>query len=67
MKAVNAILVSRKWRALRLEDVARLTVSIARVRPFITTLDWRPVTLTDRADLRTRLVPKKEQLELFTV
>ena len=67
VKAVNAILVSRKWRALRLEDVARLTVSIARVRPFITALDWRPVTLTDRADLRTRLVPKKEQLELFTV
>ena len=67
VKAVNAILVSRKWRALRLDDVARLTVSITRVRPFITALDWRPVTLTDRADLRTRLVPKKEQLELFAV
>ena len=30
----------------------RLTVSIAKVRPFIVTADWRPTLLTDRADLR---------------
>jgi len=65
VKAVDAILVSRKWRALRLDDVARLTVSIAKVRPFIAALDWRPVALLDRADLRARIAPKKEQLELF--
>ena len=35
-----------------LDDVARLTVSIAKVRPFIVTEDWRPTLLTDRADLQ---------------
>ena len=65
VKAVSAILASRRWRQLRLEDVARLTVSIAKMRPFIAASDWRPVALTDRADLKARIVPKRRQLELF--
>jgi putative DNA modification/repair radical SAM protein len=65
VKAVNRILQVRRHRGLRLEDVGRLTVSIAKVRPFLCALDWRPVMLTDRADLRTLLAPKTEQLELF--
>jgi putative DNA modification/repair radical SAM protein len=65
VKAVDAIIASRRWRRLRLEDVARLTVSIARVRPFIAADGWRPAALLDRADLRQRLEPKAEQLELF--
>ena len=65
VKAVNQIVISRRHRTLRLEDVARLTVSIAKVRPFLCTADWRPLTLTDRADLRALLAPKREQLELF--
>jgi putative DNA modification/repair radical SAM protein len=64
-KAVDRILSSRRWRRLRLDDVARLTLSLAKVRPFIATLDWRPTLLTDRADLRTLVAPKDEQLELF--
>jgi putative DNA modification/repair radical SAM protein len=65
VKAVNRIVASRRHRTLRLDDVAKLTVSIAKVRPFICTIDWRPVTLTDRADLRALLAPRREQLELF--
>ena len=64
-KAVQRILSSRRWRKLRLDDVARLTLSIAKVRPFICTADWRPTLLTDRADLRTLVAPRREQLELF--
>ena len=64
-KAVARILKSRRWRSMTLDDVARLTVSIAKVRPFITTADWRPTLLTDRADLRTLIKPKRRQLELF--
>ena len=45
--------------------MARLTVSIAKVRPFIVAADWLPTLLTDRADLRHLLAPKSEQLELF--
>ena len=64
-KAVDRILSSRRWRKLRLDDVARLTLSIAKVRPFISTIDWRPTLLTDRADLRALVAPKQKQLELF--
>ena len=64
-KAVQRILSSRRWRKLRLDDVARLTLSIAKVRPFIVAADWRPTLLTDRADLRSLVSPKREQLELF--
>ena len=64
-KAVDRILSSRRWRRLRLEEVARLTLSIAKVRPFIATADWRPTLLTDCADLRTLVAPKQQQLELF--
>ena len=65
VKAVARILASRRHRALRLDDVALLTQSITKVRPFICTVDWRPITLTDRVDLRSMLAPKTEQLEMF--
>ena len=65
VKAVNGILRSRRWRTLMLDDVARLTVSITRLRPFIVTGDWRPTLLTDRADLKALVTRKTTQLELF--
>ncbi len=65
VRAVGRILTSRRWRRLSLADVARLTVSIAKLRPFIITDDWRPVALSDKADLRAIVAPKVEQLELF--
>ena len=65
VKAVDAILASRRWRALRLDDVARLTVSIAKLRPFIVAADWRPTFLTDRIDLKARIAPARRQMELF--
>ena len=65
VRAVQRILASRRHRTMRLDDVGKLTVSIAKVRPFIITSDWRPALLTDRADLRALLAPKTEQLELF--
>lgn len=64
-RAVGQILASRGHRTLRLDDVARLTVSVVKIRPFIVTADWRPVLLTDHANLRSLLAPKQEQLELF--
>ena len=64
-KAVDRILSTRRWRRLRLDDVARLTLSIAKVRPFIATIDWRPTLLTDRADLKALIAPRQQQLELF--
>ena len=65
VKAVDRLIASRRHRRLRLEDVARLTVSVATVRPFLVAEDWRPTMLADRADLAQRLKPKVKQLELF--
>ncbi len=65
VKAVDRILSARRLRRLRLEDVARLTVSIAKVRPFLIAADWRPVALADCADLAAVVKPKTKQLELF--
>ncbi len=64
-KAVKRILASRRWRKLTLNDVGRLTLSIAKIRPFVVTADWRPTMLSDRADLRALLAPKEQQLDLF--
>jgi putative DNA modification/repair radical SAM protein len=65
VKAVDRIIASRGWRTLRLDDIVRLTVSVAKVRPFLIADGWRPTLLTDRADLARRLKPKVRQLELF--
>ncbi len=66
VRAVDRIVAVRRYRTLRLEDVGRLTRSVAKVRPFITALDWTPGGLTDAADLRARVMTRApEQLSLF--
>lgn len=67
VKSVDRIVSVRRYRTLRLEDVARLCRGVDKVRPFITALDWTPGGLTDAADLRARLAPGRapEQLSLF--
>jgi predicted DNA-binding helix-hairpin-helix protein len=64
-RAVDRIVKARKHTTLRLDDVARLTSSLKRARPFLIAADHRPVALTDRADLRARLVEPAQQLSLF--
>lgn len=65
VKAVGRILAARRYRRLRLDDIARLTVSLKKLRPFVVTEDWRPLALSDRADLRALVGPGPKQLELF--
>jgi putative DNA modification/repair radical SAM protein len=67
VKSVDRMVSVRRYRTLRLEDIARLCRGIDKVRPFITTLDWTPGGLTDAVDLKDRLMgqPKVEQLSLF--
>ena len=65
VRAVDRLIAARRFRRLRLEDVGRLTVSIAKVRPFIEAEGWRPTALTERGDLLEKLRPKAKQLELF--
>jgi len=66
VRAVNAILAARRQRRLQLDDVARMTTGVAKLRPFLVAADWRPTLLADRADLKGLVAPRKsEQLELF--
>ena len=64
-KAVDRILASRRHRTLRLDDVARMTVSVAKLRPFLITADWRPTVLSDKSDLSRWVKPQVQQMELF--
>jgi putative DNA modification/repair radical SAM protein len=64
-RVVDRILASRRHCRLRLEDVGRLTRSIAKVRPFIVAEGWSPGGLTDAAGLRGSITRSCEQLALF--
>jgi putative DNA modification/repair radical SAM protein len=63
VKAVDRIIAARAHRRLRLDDIGRMTVSIARLRPFLIAVDWRPVALADA--LLPRPQGPAHQLELF--
>jgi putative DNA modification/repair radical SAM protein len=63
---VERILLIRKHHALRLDDLAKLRVSMPKVRPWIITADHNPDALrVDRPDLRDRLVRHESQMNLF--
>jgi predicted DNA-binding helix-hairpin-helix protein len=64
-RAVDKIVAARRHTTLRLDDVARLSAGLRRARAFLIAADHRPVALTDRQDLRERLVPLPRQLGLF--
>ncbi|WP_099865480.1 putative DNA modification/repair radical SAM protein [Pararhizobium haloflavum] len=64
-KAVAKILQVRRYRTLRLEDLRRVCQSLDKIRPFIIALDWHPLGLIDRPELKERLTPKPAQLSLF--
>ena len=65
VKVVNRMLDMRRFKRLRIEDVARICVSIAKVRPFIVAEGWTPRGLLDSESLSDRLKPKPKQLSLF--
>jgi putative DNA modification/repair radical SAM protein len=65
VRAIDRIIASRSHTTLRLADVARLTASLKRARPFLIAADWRPGASTDLASLRERLVGQPQQMSLF--
>ena len=65
VNAVNRIIASRRHHRLTLADIARMTASIDKVRPFITCADWTPGARLDDQRLRQKLVPAAQQLSLF--
>jgi putative DNA modification/repair radical SAM protein len=65
---VERIVRIRRLHRLRLADLARLHIPMSRALPFIATADHTPTLLgLDAADLRDRLAPRRQQLDLFDV
>ena len=62
VKAAGKVLSARRHRRLRLDDMARLRLSVTKIAPFIVTADHRPGKELDAARL---VVPKPRQLELL--
>jgi putative DNA modification/repair radical SAM protein len=60
-RVVDRILATRRHTRLRLADVARLSPGVRRAMPFLIAADHSPARLTDRADLRARLTPVRQQ------
>ncbi len=69
VKSVNRLLGVRRYKAIRLEDLARLFGSVKRVRPFVICEDWRPVAASDdirlEARMRAAADPRPVQMTLF--
>jgi putative DNA modification/repair radical SAM protein len=63
---VNRLLGIRRWHRVRVADLARLRVPLARALPFVVLVDHSPGSLTDAWDLRAR-VRRHDQLDLFQV
>jgi len=64
-KTVNRILISRRQRALRYDDLLRLGAVMSKAKPFVSCLGWSPVKLGDSDRLRQRFKPAPKQLSLF--
>ncbi len=65
VKSVDRILTARRHRRLRMDDLARLRLSLAAIAPFIIAADHLPRNELDSARLAARLARKPEQLALL--
>jgi len=66
LRNVDRLLAIRRHTRVRLEDLARLRVSLPKVRPFLITADHHPARyLLDSDRLIDRFLPKPVQLDLF--
>ena len=63
--SVDRIIATRRYHALRLDDLLRLHLPLAKIMPFIVTPDHRPVQALDSTALYRRLAPPAEQMDLF--
>ena len=65
---VKRLLQIRRWHRVRLADLVRLKVQMRRALPFVITADHTPHLLRpDSLDLRDRLAPARQQLDLFAI
>jgi putative DNA modification/repair radical SAM protein len=65
VKAVDRLLLARRVRKLRADDLKRLHVPTAKVLPFVVTIDHRPSRQPDAQALRKQSKPAPVQAALF--
>ncbi len=65
VKSVDRILGARRHRRLRMDDLARLRLSLAAIAPFVVAADHAPRGELDSARLAARLSRKPAQLSLL--
>jgi putative DNA modification/repair radical SAM protein len=65
VKTVMSILTARRHKRLKMEDLARLKVSLKKVKAFIVADGHTPMNLLDRSDLKAMFMPRPEQLSLL--
>ena len=65
VRNVDRIVSARRHRRVRLGDLSRLRVPLAKVSPFIVAADHQPGATLDSGRLLRRLTPKPVQAELF--
>ena len=65
MKSVTAILSARRHRRLRMDDLARLRLPLAKIAAFVIAEGHRGGPALDSAHLQQRLTPKPRQTDLF--
>jgi putative DNA modification/repair radical SAM protein len=65
-RTVDRLLRVRRWHRVRLADLVTLRVPVKRALPFVITADHNPhVVGLDAVDLRRRVAPEHEQLDIF--
>ena len=61
VKTVDRLLASRRHRRIRMDDLSRLRLPVAKLMPFIVTADHHPGATLDCAKLAGRMAPKAVQ------
>ena len=65
-RSVDRLLQVRRWRRIRVADLAALRVALRRALPFVVTADGPGASRAlDAPDLRARLLGRRTQLDLF--
>jgi putative DNA modification/repair radical SAM protein len=65
-RSVERLLQVRRWRRVRVADLAALRVALRRALPFLVTADGPGASrVLEASDLRARLLGRRTQLDLF--
>ena len=65
VKSVNAIIKARRYRRLRLDDLARLRLPLAKISAFVSADGHAGGAGLESERLRARMTPKPSQADLF--